>query len=534
MAIKKYKLVKLLCDFNKKYNTNYSIKPSILNPILLYNCEEGTFHIKYETIHPPSSLFPISVRCLDEFIRLYIDSYLFTSSFVDFVLAKEDGNLSLKIKILPSSKIRYAYLYTNYFSAAGQLGKSCMRSKEMQKSLNFYIKNNVKIVVAVDGKNKIHARALLWEGVKSIKLKNPLTYLDRIYTISESVLPLFYDLAKRNKWHRYPSTSIGKAQSIYYIDNIDIKDICHLPYTDTFRYLYFKDGFITSNTNNAIKQNIKHLNSYMVLTNVSAGGYFPEIDANRVQEAITGKYISKKDGVYVKRYKAFVLRKNIVDIDGSYYSKYDKEITESGRDGFIFVKNSTNEVLTNEIIDKTKAIHSSKYNGFVHKSNVVHIKNEIYHTKDTDIVCLNTKWYHISQCFRNYDRRDANKELAKLPLLHTDLQKNHVLHTSVTVKDSLIPKDCTIIMYDLVYNPMSNSIEWQKIYCTDKRGFIQLVTGELIISSSENRQYLKKFNNKYYIKQELEFGDITVTPKATPATFCKPNKNQSVFSFMKK
>ena len=50
-----------------------------------------------------------------------------------------------KIEVWPSNKIPYAYLQSNYYRKQGTLGNSCMRNKDMQKSLNFYVKNNVKI-----------------------------------------------------------------------------------------------------------------------------------------------------------------------------------------------------------------------------------------------------------------------------------------------------------------------------------------------------------------------------------------------------
>ena len=151
-------------------------------------------------------------------------------------MGKEEDSLSLKIVILPPNKIRYAYLESNYFAPnVGNLGASCMRHKEMQKALNFYVKNNIRIVVVIDDNNKIHARALLWDNVRSTKLKNPFTYLDRIYARSDELLSLFYDLATANKWKRYPSTSVNDADKNYYRKDIDAVGMCHLPFNDTFR-----------------------------------------------------------------------------------------------------------------------------------------------------------------------------------------------------------------------------------------------------------------------------------------------------------
>jgi len=137
-------------------------------------------------------------------------------------------------------------------------------------------------------------------------------------------------------------------------------------------------------------------------------GYFHELDPNSVIEAITGNYISRKNAIRLKRYSGWVLKENIANINGDYYSKHDKAIINSKLDGYILKEKSVNEALTNSIIDKTKAVFSSKYNKYVHKSNVVYVNNGIYHKQDKDIRVLNNKWYHISQCFVNYDRRQRN------------------------------------------------------------------------------------------------------------------------------
>ena len=401
-----------------------------------------------------------------------------------------------------------------------------MRSKDNQRALNFYAKNNVKIVVITDGNHKIHARALLWDDVKSTKLKKVFTYLDRVYSKSGYLVSQFYDFARKNGWKYYNTTSLGDACSSYYIDNINIVDMCHFPYTDTFRYLFYKDNFIASGTSSDITSRLKHGDCYIHLSHTGDGGYFPTLDPNRVREAISGNYISKKDATFIKRYDGYILKKNIADINGDYYSIQDEIIIFTKLDGYILKENSVPEVITQDVIDKATAIQSVRYKGYIHESNAVCIKNtwpngndEIYHKQDADVVCFDNKWYHISQCFINYDRKEVNEELAKQPVLfYTNLSETWVSCATVERKGNLIPKERAIIAYDLVYNPMLDGIEYQEVYCTDTRKLIQLNTGELIVDSSNNRKYLKKFNNKYYIKQEFKL----------------PSKKQLTFSFTEK
>ena len=500
MPNKKYDFIKLLKEYNKKFGYHYKLHSKISRAIVSYSASNGGFTATY-TYNNENHSYP-----LYDFIYYNISPCPDISILKSFILSKEEASLNLRIEILPPNKIRYAYLHNNYFApGVGNLGKSCMRAKENQRALNFYVKNNVQIVVLTDDNHKIHARALLWNKVKSIRLKNAFTYLDRVYSKSEYLVGQFYDLADKNGWKYYNTTSIGDANSCYYIDNINIVDMCHFPYTDTFKYLFYKDNFVASGTSSTMMSKVKH-GEHLHLTHTGDGGYFPTLDPNRVKEAISGNYISKKDAVFLKRYDGHVLKKNIADINGDYYSVRDELITSTKLDGYILKENSVQEVITQDNIDKTTATHSKKYDGFIHSSNAVHIQDEIYHKQDVDVVCFDNKWYHISQCFINYDRKKRNTALSK--------QKFHFwiedeIFTAypddfVVRKDGLIPKERAIIAYDLVYNPVLDDIEYQEVYCTDTRKLIKLNTGELIVASPDNRKYLKKFNNKYYIKQEFK------------------------------
>jgi hypothetical protein len=515
---KKYDFNKILKEYNEKYNRKCKPPSNMSDITIVHNTESDTFHVTYAN----SIDWESYKKPLNDFLHFDVSSSIHWLSFYKIMLSKEEKKLD--IKIWPPSKIRYAYLSTNYATKdVGVLGKSCMRSKEMQKSLNFYVKNNVRIVVVVDSKNKIHARALLWGDIKNTRTKKVCAYLDRVYSNSDALSLLFHKLAEENKWGDYGSSSAGNAKSGWYKDNLDIKDMCHFPWADTFRYLYYKDNLVASSS--MLKQ-VKY-GDCVSLTVASGRGYFPNLDPNRVKEALTGSFISKKDATFIKRYKGYVLKEHIVDIKGDYYSSRDTKIVQNtDLDGYILKKDFAEEVLTKQPINKAAAIHSIKYNGFIHKSNIVNIEGEVYHKKDTNIICFDNKWYHISQCLINYDREERNKEAEKL-LFCACRPQSYELRANVMSKDKPIPKKLVLIAYDLFYNPLLNNIEYQEVYCTNKDNLVQLVTGELIVNSAKNKKLLKKFNNKYYIRQTFKQPDgRTIILSDTEQTFKPPNKKQ--------
>ena len=503
MPNKKYDFVKLLKKYNKKHGLHHKLNPKIGEVTMSYSASNDGFTVTYtykDTNHR---------RSLYDFICYNVTPCPDLSILKSFILSKEEPALNLRIEILPPNKIRYAYLHNNYFApGVGNLGKSCMRSKENQRALNFYVKNNVKIVVLTDDNHKIHARALLWNDVKSTKLKKAFTYLDRVYSKSEHLVKQFYDLANKNNWKYYHTTSLGNANSCYYIDNINIVDMCHFPYTDTFRYLFYESNFVASGTSSTTMSKVKHGDCFIYLTHTGDGGYVSALDPNKIREALSGNHIFKKDAVFLKRYNGHVSKKNIVNINGDFYSVYDSIVTSTKLDGYILKENSVSEVITQDKIDKTIAIFSKKHDGFIHGSNAVHIQDEVYHKQDVDIICFDNKWYHTSQCFINYDRKEVNEELAKQPVSsYAGLSETWIPYATIERKGNPIPKERAIIAYDLAYNPMLDDIEYQVVYFTGKVNCVQLATGELIIDSSNNRKYLKKFNNKYHIKQDFKLQD---------------------------
>ena len=539
MPNNEYNFAEILDKCNKTYKRDFVLDPNIIAATISYLPEKTYYEVLFidkanDAGERGDNETGRIRRSLDDFIGRYV--YPGYIALLDYIIAciRDEEMKDLKIKILPSDQIRYAYLENNYHSGVGTLGKSCMRFKKMQKALNFYIKNNVKIVTVADGKNKIYARALLWDNVKSIERKRPFVYLDRVFTNSERFVSLFSDLAKENGWKSYRVDSAKRGK--YYIDNLDITNMCHFPYTDTFRYLFYKDGLIAAcHPSTALSKLLKHPDSCLHLTTAGDGGYQPTFDPNRVEEVFTRNFISKKDAVFIKKYNGYVLRENIADIDGVYYSVHDVLVVHLTLDGYALKVNVVPEAITNNDIDKTKAVYSKEYDGFIHSSNVAYIRtDEKYHKQDNDIICFDDRWYHISECFINYDKKEINRELAKpiltprgnklfvkpsrfsdrnppgnyigqfISLWHINRKNGPII---TRIENGIIPKKYAIIAYDLAYSFVLDKILFQERYVTEEGEFIKLTTGEFVIDSPSNREYLKKFNNKWYIRREFKLPD---------------------------
>jgi len=116
--------------------------------------------IQHYAFMPEDMGIKVGERCRDkdntineqkiEFSK-FVNSYMITDSSLRDELInayyEKYETCCDKIQIWPSNKIPYAYYQKNYSRNCGPLGSSCMRYKEFQKAMQFYVKNNVKIAV---------------------------------------------------------------------------------------------------------------------------------------------------------------------------------------------------------------------------------------------------------------------------------------------------------------------------------------------------------------------------------------------------
>jgi hypothetical protein len=144
-----------------------------------------------------------------------------------------DENFDSKLILLSGEDVRKYYDEANYVpqnTSKGSLHESCMRYSKCFDYLQIYSKNpEVCQLLVFKEDDKISMRALIW------KLTNGKTYMDRIYSASNSDAKIFADYAKKNGWLCYDlvmsSDSAKQSELIVEIKNIDFQSY---PYMDTF------------------------------------------------------------------------------------------------------------------------------------------------------------------------------------------------------------------------------------------------------------------------------------------------------------
>lgn len=193
-----------------------------------------------------SILTAAKIPFTDRELELFVNDYKST-----FEINKDALGTFGKFDIIKGSAISDWYMYENYESQKGNLGKSCM--KEVDSAyFELYCENpNVCSLVILysdtggsitDGKyksNKIKGRALLW------KTKIGMV-LDRIYTINDSDVNLFIAFAEKNNlWHKQEQNSHTDFTAVrgnqndtpWLVIDLDKAKFDYYPYLDTFCYL---------------------------------------------------------------------------------------------------------------------------------------------------------------------------------------------------------------------------------------------------------------------------------------------------------
>lgn len=135
------------------------------------------------------------------------------------------------IKEISGEDIRWAYHYMNYVepSNSSTLWNSCMRHESCQSYFELYCDNpdKIRMVVAVNGHNKVLGRCLLWQPEKYSNV-----YYDRVYGYSSGIENEIVDYCRKQGY-----LSI-KAENIHIKLKHDQYD--YLPYLDNMCFFTSK------------------------------------------------------------------------------------------------------------------------------------------------------------------------------------------------------------------------------------------------------------------------------------------------------
>ena len=119
--------------------------------------------------------------------------------FVNAFKASKVDNIR-EFKLVKGDDIAKYYNEDKYYASHGTLGGSCM-SDEGKKMFKIYTKNpkKVKLLILVDGDDKVHGRAIVWKLDKCPK-DGSKYFMDRVYTNSDSDIIKFKKFAKEKGW----------------------------------------------------------------------------------------------------------------------------------------------------------------------------------------------------------------------------------------------------------------------------------------------------------------------------------------------
>jgi hypothetical protein len=174
------------------------------------------------------------------------------------------SKIDFSFKVVTGSNIRKYYHYQSYYSESGSLGNSCMKYDSCQDYLELYTENKdvCSLLIAVDGRNRLIGRALLWDF-------SDQKIMDRIYTINDEDFQFHfkkwaddngYIYKREQKWNNtLYFESKGKTIFKEISFQIDSTNLEHYPYMDTFKFLDFDNNTLYNYIPNGV--DIKTLSS---------------------------------------------------------------------------------------------------------------------------------------------------------------------------------------------------------------------------------------------------------------------------------
>lgn len=169
-----------------------------------------------------------------------------------------------RIKIVKGQELKDFYSKDNYNPdafAGSTLGGSCMKHDRCQDYIDFYVINNIEMVVLLskDDDTKIDARAILWtiSNIDGDEIERK--FMDRIYTIYDYDTNKLIDYAKKQGWLYKkrqnmeareqicdPKDDTCYARDMRTSNNIKVNPNDLYPYMDTMKFFHVDSGYLTN------------------------------------------------------------------------------------------------------------------------------------------------------------------------------------------------------------------------------------------------------------------------------------------------
>jgi hypothetical protein len=231
----------------------------------------------------------------------------FVNAFKSFFDLKADA--PSRLDLVSGESIRKWYHENNYAENKGQLGSSCMRYQRCQEYLDIYVQNtkvcNLLILYSDNTKNKISARALVWQ------LTDGRIVVDRIYSNYDSDITLFEEYATEKGWDIIRNLRDDKEIQLEYWNH------SRYPYMDNFMCLNINNGLLSSDEDMWPGKGWIKMKS-------TDGSY---LEDNVVWSEYEGDYIQRDDAVWAYDIDDWIFAENAVYLE--YLDRYvsDREDT---------------------------------------------------------------------------------------------------------------------------------------------------------------------------------------------------------------
>ena len=153
---------------------------------------------------------------------------------------------TIQFKLISGDDIAKYYNEDKYYNKKGTLGSSCMKD-EGKRTFKIYTENpdKVKLLIYVDGDDKIHGRALVWK-VKKSPCESKY-FMDRVYTNRDSDINRFREFANNEGWFYKKNISSHDGDNVLFVykgtevaGEVKLKlrgNFSEYPYVDTMCYL---------------------------------------------------------------------------------------------------------------------------------------------------------------------------------------------------------------------------------------------------------------------------------------------------------